>query len=297
MTDHQIRCFLVSAETLSFTAAAEQLHFLPQTVSKNVRSLEEELGVVLFNRGHNSLELTNGGVYYANRFRKLQHAYFETIDDLRKQYQSQRRTLTIAISERLQFGGELLNAIRAYQAENPDIKISGMIGDTTRSILRKEADVGVLYTQNPLDETSFHTSFITEDQQVLYISNWVRGVAVGQYYDPKCWGACFIDDHPDTSSNLEALESLRRSLSLLNLAPQHIDFMPNPRSVLETFRVSSVVTVAGRRFSLLAQAKGLRIFELPTPPSKLYLACIWNKTNDNPMIPAFVQHMKECLDG
>lgn len=53
--------FLVTADTRSMSKAAEQLYISQQGLSKAILSLERELGVQLFIRGQNGLELTNEG--------------------------------------------------------------------------------------------------------------------------------------------------------------------------------------------------------------------------------------------
>lgn len=296
MTDYQIRCFLESAETLSFTAAAERLHFLPQTVSKNVRALETEMGATFFRRGRNSLELTGAGVYYAAHFRKLQHEYLEAVYNLRQQHQRQRYILTVAISERLQFSGELLRAIQVYQMRQPSVRLSVLIGNTTNSLQLNEADVGMIYTRGPIDKVRYYTENIAEEQEMLFVSDGVRGLDESGIYDRNCRGACLIEDYPSFNTSIDAMETLRQRLAQLDLHPAEIVLLPDPGSVIDTFHVSSVVAVAGKRFSLLAQEPGLQTFELPPPPYRLHLACVWDKTNDNPLIPDFVQCMKECLN-
>lgn len=57
----ELRVFVAVAEQLSFTRAAEQLHFTQQTVSKTVRDLERELGVALLERTSREVHLTAAG--------------------------------------------------------------------------------------------------------------------------------------------------------------------------------------------------------------------------------------------
>ena len=46
----QLECFLAVADNLNFSRAAEQLRLTQPAVSHQINSLEDELGVKLFNR-------------------------------------------------------------------------------------------------------------------------------------------------------------------------------------------------------------------------------------------------------
>ena len=61
MTLLQLESFLRTAESLSFTQAAEKLYVSRQVVSAHVRTLEEELGCELFRRSARSIALTESG--------------------------------------------------------------------------------------------------------------------------------------------------------------------------------------------------------------------------------------------
>lgn len=53
--------FESAARLLSFTLAGEELHVTQTAVSRQIRTLEEYLGVSLFHRGHRSVQLTDAG--------------------------------------------------------------------------------------------------------------------------------------------------------------------------------------------------------------------------------------------
>lgn len=59
---HQLNVFLVAAETLNFTEAAQKLHMSQPSVSQHIQSLEQQFGLTLFNRAGRHLELTDAGV-------------------------------------------------------------------------------------------------------------------------------------------------------------------------------------------------------------------------------------------
>ena len=81
----QLRYFVKTAETLNFSEAARQLYITQSTLSQQIRQLEEELGVELFQRDSHSVSLTESGVHLLpNAKRTLQDAEdcFTQIRDL-----------------------------------------------------------------------------------------------------------------------------------------------------------------------------------------------------------------------
>lgn len=56
-----LEAFLLVAEELNFTHAAERLHLAQQALSARIRQLEDRLGVELFRRDTRSVELTSAG--------------------------------------------------------------------------------------------------------------------------------------------------------------------------------------------------------------------------------------------
>jgi len=67
----QLRYFVAVAEDLHFRRAAERLHVAQPAVSEQVRKLEVDLGVQLFERTHRSMPLTDAGVALLEEARRM----------------------------------------------------------------------------------------------------------------------------------------------------------------------------------------------------------------------------------
>ncbi len=76
VTFRQVEVFLAVAELGSFTKAAERLKLAQPALSQNVRDLETELGLRLFDRTTRKVELTLGG-------REFQDAALQVVKDLK----------------------------------------------------------------------------------------------------------------------------------------------------------------------------------------------------------------------
>jgi DNA-binding transcriptional LysR family regulator len=59
---HQLNVFLVAAETLNFTEAAQRLHMTQPSVSQHIQGLERRFDMPLFLRSGRNLELTDAGL-------------------------------------------------------------------------------------------------------------------------------------------------------------------------------------------------------------------------------------------
>lgn len=134
----QLRQFVVLAETLNFHRAAERLHMAQPPLSTAIRKLEDELGVVLFNRDPRGLTVTDAGHIM------LEHAR-RTLRDL----EELRRSATeCATGEQgrltLGFAGTssyavLPDLIPSFRARYPRVELV-LHESTTRELVRELAD-------------------------------------------------------------------------------------------------------------------------------------------------------------
>ncbi|QYJ87814.1 LysR family transcriptional regulator [Shewanella mesophila] len=71
LSEQSMQLIDMVARVGSFTAAANKLHKVPSAVSYAVKQVEEELGVVLFERHHRSVSLTPAGLHFVKQVRQI----------------------------------------------------------------------------------------------------------------------------------------------------------------------------------------------------------------------------------
>ncbi len=81
-----LKTFQVAAKLKSFKAAAEELFITPSAVSHQIKALEEQLGVALFERGVRSLTLTDAGAHYLEHISDIFSKLESVTEQLRVRY-------------------------------------------------------------------------------------------------------------------------------------------------------------------------------------------------------------------
>jgi len=139
-----IRYFVTLAEELNFNRAAERLHIAQPPLSRQIRELEDELGVKLFHRTKRHVELTPAGKSF------LARAY-EILDRVERGRISARLASAGQEGElRIGFSGtvyDLLPTLRNYQARYPRVGIIlKQMGSSlqVKALHDNQIDVGVL---------------------------------------------------------------------------------------------------------------------------------------------------------
>ena len=93
----QLRYFLVTAETLNYTKAAERLFMSRQALRQALALMEEELGMPLFSNEKNKLSLTVQGEYLQLSARSVIASFDKMMEDV-QQFAEGRTSLKVALS-------------------------------------------------------------------------------------------------------------------------------------------------------------------------------------------------------
>ena len=142
----KLQAFLYAAENLSFSEAAKQLHLTQPTISHHIKSLEQELGVELFDRAGSGLKLTEAGrllVSQASKLIREAHAVEQMMDSLQEKIVGQ---ITIACSTTT--GKYVLPQVAArFHQRHPGVKVT-ILACTQENVMPRltaeTADLGVV---------------------------------------------------------------------------------------------------------------------------------------------------------
>ena len=172
-TLQQLRILKALATEKNFTKAAQVLHLSQPSISKQIKTLEKNLDILLINRENNKISLTeNGKVFlqYSERILALCEESCRALIDLKN---GDRGNLTVGASQTI--GTYLMPRVLALFAQNyPQIDLKVQVNCTrsiANNVVNREIDIAVVGGEipNKLKKNLTIKDFV-EDELSLIIS-------------------------------------------------------------------------------------------------------------------------------
>ncbi len=139
---NRAKAFLVTAEEGSLSAAARALGMAQPTLGRQVSALEQELGVVLFERVGRGFTLTPSGLELLDHVRSMGDAANRVALTAAGQSQSLEGTVCIAASET--YSAMLLPPILAkLRRSEPGLHLEVVASSSPSDLRRREADIAI----------------------------------------------------------------------------------------------------------------------------------------------------------
>lgn len=166
MEIRQLKYFIVLAEELNFSRAAEKLFISQPPLSKHIKSLEEELGVLLFERGSKGVTLTKEGKLFYEEARQIVHQTNQLTRKVKVSNHSYNDTLNIGFvytAMRL----FLPKIVKAFEKKFPEAKLKlweySSIKDFQDKLLNYELDIAFVFppvAHEQIENTVIHSEDI-----------------------------------------------------------------------------------------------------------------------------------------
>lgn len=142
-----LQCFEASAQHLSFTRAAKELHITQSAVSRQIRALEDHLGIQLFERKNQGLRLSADGASYLPAIRSaLDRMEAATLQLLANQ--GTVGVLNIAVLPTLGTRW-LIPRLPSFRRRAPDITVNILTKLSVFDLDAENVDVALSYGEDP----------------------------------------------------------------------------------------------------------------------------------------------------
>ncbi len=137
-----LRAFEAVARHLNFRAAAEELSLTQSAVSRQIQSLEDEVGTALFLRHTRAVELTAAG----SQLLRASSMALERIDAAVRQIRQSAGRKSVAITTWASFASMwLIPRLEAFQRDHPDIDIRIDATDAAVDLTTSDVDLALRY--------------------------------------------------------------------------------------------------------------------------------------------------------
>ncbi|WP_299002209.1 DNA-binding transcriptional activator PunR [uncultured Shewanella sp.] len=173
LSEQSLQLIDMVARVGSFTAAANKLHKVPSAVSYAVKQVEEELGVILFERHHRSVSLTPAGEYFVKHARSLLTNMEEMRSDTKRIANGWQPTLSIAFDNIVRadkISTLIADFYRTFKNVELIIRIEVFNG-VWESIATKRSDIAIGATTAIPVGGEFHFKDMGEIEWAFLVSN------------------------------------------------------------------------------------------------------------------------------
>ena len=165
----QLRSFVAVAEELHFRRAAERLHLAQPSVSQQIRTLEAELGVALFERNRRGAVLTPAGSALLGEARELLTRADRATALARATGAGERGRLRMSLTRSLT-GGVAGAIVAAYRAEYPEVELVLSLGTTMLHVEQLHAgEIDVGFVRPPLEEPGLEELVLGREPMVCVL--------------------------------------------------------------------------------------------------------------------------------
>lgn len=171
MNSRQLQYAVVLSQTLNFSQAADQLGISQPSLSKQILSLESELGIRLFDRNHSPMTITPAGDFFIQEAKELLYKEDQLAKGLERFKTGENGRLVIGVTpfRSLYLMPPLVKKIRERY---PGVQV--VLHEASSAQLRKEAAEGkydFAVVNLPVDESVLDICPIEPDTLVLAVPN------------------------------------------------------------------------------------------------------------------------------
>ena len=278
-------------ETLNFTETGKKLFISQQAVSRHISNLEEDIGVLLFERTRNSVELTEAGICFYQFFKEAGARFQSLVTEMQNGYSLHTKNIRIGYQNWLDFGPALGSAMAVLRENTPDLHLLGERHSPLALISHLESmslDMILIHERFlPIRDTLRQLLLIKTPMQVVIARN-----------DPIC--NKFTDDYHVFQARpllIDALEGENKSATIkraqaelapYQFSPEEIIVLPNRDSIYTEAELGRGIFLSSS-MSQAAQSSTLARYDTDVLEG---LFCVWRANGYNYYIKQYAKQLK-----
>jgi DNA-binding transcriptional LysR family regulator len=288
-----LRYFATLAEELNFTKAAKRLDISQPVLSRQIRDLEIEIGVQLFDRNSSRVFLTDAGTRFLSDVRVVIQYAAQAVETARQVQAGAAGTLRVAIGKGL--GNIVSLVVNGYLQNFPEVEVdvmniaSGFQGEAFQA---RKIDVG--FMRPPVASPELTSSFLFEEKfsVVLRKTSILAKRKRIRLKDLATEKILMIDDHISPGFNAKMLQLFRSA----GISPRIVPTETMPYDEAGAILVESgkgIYLAVGEGPCYPSFADRLLALPLDEPSAVMPVHILWRKTEESRTTLEFVRYAQE----
>ncbi|GAB2632741.1 LysR family transcriptional regulator [Emticicia sediminis] len=279
-----IEHFLKLSETLNFRKAADEIYIAQPALSRQIMALEEELGVVLFDRNKRNVALTTAGDYFKEECERILEDFERVKQRTFQIHKGEGGEIKIAhSSSSMQF--LLPNILAKIQAEMPLMKTN--LNETTNIY-------GINALINRTIDVAFGPNMIVPKElntRTIYVENFVILLPQNHWLDENNFESLaqladenfILPPRNESSGYVESLEALCQSYGFI---PKVAYQSGNSNTVLRLVEAGLGISIEPKS-ALSGQNMNVKFIELNNISLKASMLMLWLRGREKELKPFF----------
>lgn len=279
-----IEHFLKLSETLNFRKAADEIYIAQPALSRQIMALEEELGVVLFDRNKRNVALTTAGEYFREECERILEDFERVKQRTFQIHKGEGGEIKIAhSSSSMQF--LLPNILAKIQAEMPLMKTN--LNETTNIY-------GINALINRTIDVAFGPNMIVPKElntRTIYVENFVILLPQNHWLDETNFESLaqladenfILPPRNESSGYVESLEALCQSYGFI---PKVAYQSGNSNTVLRLVEAGVGISIEPKS-ALSGQNMNVKYIELSNISLKASMLMVWLRGREKDLKPFF----------
>ena len=164
-----LRYFVAAGEAENFRRAAQHLHVAQPALSRQIKDLEAELGLELFERLLRGVKLSEAGKVFLAEAKRILASVDAATEHARRVARGKIGTIRVAFSEVAAWHGVVPETIRVFCAANPDVELVPLPMQSSAQVdalHQGHIDVGFVYAQQN-QHADFHYHSVAKENVML----------------------------------------------------------------------------------------------------------------------------------
>jgi len=285
-----LRYFVAVAEQLHFRHAAEIIHVAQPALSQQIKQLEEEIGVTLFERSRHKVHLTTAGKAFYENAQRILKQVDQAVTKARKVEFGDAGTIRIGFVSTAAIR-VLPAAMKKLQKQVPlaEVELNELAaGEQVDGLYREQLDIGFVHAK--LSQDVLKTKVVARDRLIVAVPGTCK-LARCRRIDLKdlaSWTAIMPAGH----SSSGFYEQVRMAYQRAGVRPERVH---NTR-LLQT---GLLLVAAGVGVSLVPESfqsihvKGVVYKKLQVEPPLCEMVAVWRRDNSSPLLTRFIENLPE----